>query len=230
MIPESRGSPELGIHEHVVVVDVVVDRAGGKCGQATEQVTLEFGNDPLDDLPPTVAIDQTDRIADPSRSAKIPFDLPSESGMCEALESPIHRCQGRPDLAQQGKRLWAGLRVDPAGEVRDEPDQPLLAILVAGRHELGSVVRLHDTGNNHLRSVRCDMVQGPALHLDERDLASGPHHLQDMSSPSVLVHGEVQVVFPVQWSERGPDAIVLQEHVRPPCLVGHLDGTHRRCL
>jgi len=36
-----------------------VDRAGGKCGQATEQVTLEFGDDPLDDLPPiggTVAL------------------------------------------------------------------------------------------------------------------------------------------------------------------------------
>ncbi len=214
----ARPLEQRAAHEHVVIVDVVVDRCGGKCIESRAN-GVEF----VDDLIHYRALrrfqDSAIAPADPECFGELPLEAPVQERVLEVGECTVHGADGATDTTSEVGSPRPPVGAGGARQLLRQPHDARIAIGVRHRRVRVAASRGHDFRHrNAARSVRYFLLRGnvlerAALHVDERRVAAAAHDLQDVSV--AVGREEIQVELAIQLTERSVDAPELAQHLAP---------------
>ena len=157
-------------------------------------------------------------FADPFCLSEVPAEGACCRRMREALERGVHFAEHRTQRVEEFAGVGPDVCQNFSGQEGEHPDNALLACFKTDLGECGARERQLNAGQGEMRSVMFQVLERPALHVNERRLTAGMHQLQ--GEGATVGRGEFKVVVVLAGQGACRDAESVDSLDDPGCFAG----------
>ena len=190
----SRLRPRLA-DQHVVVVRIAVNHPAPQAQQIGNHFRFIQRQKLFHQRAPFRISNVPDILLDPTGTRRIPFQFAMRSGMRKRLQRRIHLAKKPAKIAKQLRRMRTDFRKNFSVHEAEQPDESRRAVRRDSRRKQFTRLIGNNAGQGQLRCTPRQMLQRPALHINEGLLPRRMHHFEDESMSVPARQVEIVVVF-----------------------------------